>query len=270
MDKNSREYQYSLKGAKRSAELRREYANEKTREVIHDAITGCRIVIKETVAFRYNGRRHSLIPLDLVDEYPITFVFDNHTNGSAGDTYAGKAQDERIERIEIKGSMQSFKRRALAIAASGTVVGEDGIVEKLVLWPEDFGTGQDAWYMRLEIWADLLTKEIDRRRDSEHLAAPSVDHDGDPLLDAYGIIDCLPDAKSDFFEGLAFSNLVEDLISQLDERDKKIFNMRVLDDKMIREVAEELDCAISTIGYRMEKKIIPAIRELAAEEGLFS
>ena len=75
--------------------------------------------------------------------------------------------------------------------------------------------------MRLEIWADLLTKEIDRRRDSEHLAAPSVDHDGDPFLDAYNIIDCLPDAKSDFFENLAFSSMVEDLASHLDEQDKK-------------------------------------------------
>ena len=83
MDKNSLEYQHSLKGAKRSAELRREYANEKTREVIHDAITGCRIVIKETVAFRYSGRRHTLVPLDLVDEYPITFVFDNRASVSS-------------------------------------------------------------------------------------------------------------------------------------------------------------------------------------------
>ena len=132
--------------------------------------------------------------------------------------------------------------------------------------------------MRLEIWADLLTKEIDRRRDSEHLAAPSVDHDGDPFLDAYNIIDCLPDAKSDFFENLAFSSMVEDLASHLDEQEMptasslrcKIFSMRVLDDKMIKDVAEELDCAISTINYRMEKKIIPTIRKLATKEGLFS
>lgn len=98
MDKNSPEYQCSQKGAKRSAELRREYANEKTREVIHDAITGCRIVIKKTVAFRYNGRRH-----------------------------------------------------ALAIAASSTMISEDGIAEKIALWPEDFGSGKEAWYIRLEI-----------------------------------------------------------------------------------------------------------------------
>lgn len=270
MDKDSLEYQYSLKGAKRSAELRRKYANEKTREVIHDAITGCRIVIKETVAFRYNGRRHTLIPLDLVDEYPITFVFDNHASDSMDDIFVRKEQTERTQKIKVKGSMKEFKRHALAIAASGTMVDEDGIPEKLVLWPEDFGAGKEAWYMRLEIWADFLTKEIDRRRDSEHLAAPSVDHDGDPLLDTYNIIDCLPDANSDFSEDLAFSNMVEDLISHLDEQDKKIFNMRVLDDKMIKEVAEELDCAISTINYRMEKKIIPTIRELAAKEGLFS
>ena len=64
--------------------------------------------------------------------------------------------------------------------------------------------------------------------------------------------------------------MVEDLISHLDEQDKKIFSMRVLDDKMIKEVAEELDCAISTINYRMEKKIIPTIRELVAKEGLIS
>lgn len=269
MDKNNREYQYSLKGAKRSAELRRKYAEEKTREVIRDANTGYRIVIKETVAFRYNGRRHTLIPLDLVDEYPITFVFDNHTDGSAGDTYAGKAQNERIEGIEIKGSMQSFKRRALAIAASGTVIGEGGILEKLVLWPEDFGTGQDAWYMRLEIWADILTSEIDLRRDLEYLASASIDHDKDAFHEACSIIDCFPDIKSDFFEDLAFSSMIDGLISQLDERDKIIFSMRVLDDKMIKEVAEELDCAISTINYRMEKKIIPAIREVMTKEGLF-
>ena len=270
MDKNSLEYQYSLEGAKRSAELRRKYANEKTREVIRDAITGCRIVIKETVAFRYNGRRHTLVPLDLVDEYPITFVIDNHASDSMGDTLVRKEQAERIEKIEVKGSMKEFKRHALAIAASGTMADGDGIAEKVVLWPEDFGTGKEAWNMRLEIWADLLTKEIDRRRDSEHLAAPSVDHDGDPFLDAYNIIDCLPDAKSDFFENLAFSSMVEDLASHLDEQDKKIFSMRVLDDKMIKDVAEELDCAISTINYRMEKKIIPTIRKLATKEGLFS
>ena len=80
----------------------------------------------------------------------------------------------------------------------------------------------------------------------------------------------MPDAKSDFFEDLAFCSMVEDLISHLDEQDQKIFNMRMLDDKMIKEVAEELDCAISTINYRMEKKIIPTIRELAAKEGLLS
>lgn len=270
MDKNSLEYQYSLEGAKRSAELRRKYADEKTREIIRDAITGCRIVIKETVAFRYNGRRHTLVPLDLVDEYPITFVFDNHANDSMGEIFVRKEQAERIKKIKVKGSMKEFKRHALAIAASGTMVDEDGIPEKLVLWPEDFGTGKEAWYMRLEIWVDLLTKEIDRRRDSNHLTAPSVDHDEDPFLDAYNIIDCLPDTESDFFEGLAFSNMLEDLISHLDEQDKKIFSMRMLDDRLIREVAEELDCAISTINYRMEKKIIPTIRKLATKEGLFS
>lgn len=270
MDKNSLEYQYSLKGAKRSAELRRKYANEKTKEVIRDAITGRRIVIKETVAFRYNGRRHTLIPLDLVDEYPITFVFDNRASDSMGDIFVSKAQTERIKKIEVKGSMAEFKRHALAMAASGTMVDENGIAEKLVLWPEDFGIGKEAWYMRLEIWADLLTKEIDRRRDSLYLSAPSVNHDEDPFLGAYNIIDCLPDAESDFFENLALSSIVEGLISHLDEQDKKIFSMRVLDDKMIKDVAEELDCAISTINYRMEKKIIPTIRKLATKEGLFS
>lgn len=205
-----------------------------------------------------------------MDEYPITFVFDNHANKSTDDIFVSNKHTERIKRIKVKGSMADFKRHALAIAASGTIVAEDGIVEKLVLWPEDFGFGEKAWHMRLEIWADLLTKEINRRRDSKHLAAPSINHNEDSLLDAYSIIDCLPDAKADFFESLAFSKLVKDLISHLDEQDKKIFSMRVLDDKMIKEVAEELDCAISTISYRMEKKIIPTLRELIAKEGFFS
>lgn len=133
MDKNGLEYQHSLKGARHSAELHRKYDNEKTKEVIRDAITGCRIVLKETVAFRYNGYRHTLVPLCLVNEYPITFVFDNHASDSMGDIFVRKKQAERIEKIEVKGSMKEFKRHALAIAASGTMVDEDGIAEKLVL-----------------------------------------------------------------------------------------------------------------------------------------
>lgn len=91
-----------------------------------------------------------------------------------------------------------------------------------------------------------------------------------PLLGAYNIIDCLPNAKSGFFENLAFASMVEDLTSRLDDQNRKIFSMRVLDDKLIKEVAEELDCAISTINYHMEKKIIPTLRELAVKKGFFS
>lgn len=105
-----------------------------------------------------------------------------------------------------------------------------------------------------------LTKEVDRRRDSEQLTASSVNHDEDLFLGACNTVDYLPDAKSDFFDDLSFFSIVEDPISPLDEQDKKIFSIRVLADKRIEEVSKEQNCAISTINYCMEKKIIPTIR----------
>ena len=68
-------HEKSLEGARNSASRRAERSKEDVREVYEhaDGVT----IVYETHAVRLEGVRRTLIPLDLVDEYPIVMEFAN-------------------------------------------------------------------------------------------------------------------------------------------------------------------------------------------------
>ena len=125
-------HEKSLEGARNSASRRAERSKEETREVYSHADGGVTVVY-ETHAVRLEGVRRTLIPLDLVDECPIVMEFAN------GDGAVGRDRSERAaERpaIEVRGALKDVKHEVLRRAASGTVRDADGVVRKLVVWPD--------------------------------------------------------------------------------------------------------------------------------------
>ena len=156
-------HEKSLEGARNSASRRAERSKEDVREVYEhaDGVT----IVYETHAVRLEGVRRTLIPLDLVDEYPIVMEFAND-EGPVGKGMPHRPADRPA--IEVRGAMRDVKHEVLRRAASGTVRDADGVMRKLVVWPDELGEG--SFRFRLEWWAGYLRERIDARREGSRLS----------------------------------------------------------------------------------------------------
>lgn len=156
-------HEKSLEGARNSASRRAERSKEDVREVYEhaDGVT----IVYETHAVRLEGVRRTLIPLDLVDEYPIVMEFAND-EGPVGKGMPHRPADRPA--IEVRGAMRDVKHEVLRRAASGTVRDADGVMRKLVVWPDELGEG--SFRFRLEWWAGYLRERIDARREGSRRA----------------------------------------------------------------------------------------------------
>ena len=95
-------HEKSIEGARNSVRRRAERAKEEVREVYEHGDGGVTVVY-ETHAVRLEGVRRTLIPLDLVEEYPIVMEFSN------GDRTPARGSAERgVGRpaIEVRGDLR--------------------------------------------------------------------------------------------------------------------------------------------------------------------
>lgn len=266
-------HEKSLEGARNSASRRAERSKEEVREVYEHADGGVTVVY-ETHAVRLEGVRRTLIPLDLVDEYPIVMEFAN------GDGAVCRDRSERAAGhpvIEVRGALKDVKHEVLRRAASGTVRDADGVVRKLVVWPDELGEG--SFRFRLEWWAVYLRGRIDARRegsrrvirdgltDLESIAAAA--EAGGSAARRLAAPDGSGPASGGEEGGYAYLDLVdaiESVLAGASERDAYIFRQHFFEGREFKEVASELGCANSTATYAM-KKLLPLVRRCLKELG---
>lgn len=266
-------HEKSLEGARNSVSRRAERSKEEAREVYEHADGGVTVVY-ETHAVRLEGVRRTLIPLDLVDEYPIVMEFAN------GDGAVGRDRSERAfgrPAIEVGGALKDVKHEVLRRAASGTVRDADGVVRKLVVWPDELGAG--SFRFRLEWWADYLRGRIDARRegsrrvirdgvtDLESIAAAA--EAGGSAARRLAAPDGSGPASGGEEDGYAYLDLVdaiESVLAGANERDAYIFRQHFFQDREYKDIARELGCANSTATYAM-KKLLPLVRKCLRELG---
>lgn len=266
-------HEKSLEGARNSASRRAERSKEEAREVYEHADGGVTVVY-ETHAVRLEGVRRTLIPLDLVDEYPIVMEFAN------GEGPVGRGRSERAAgrpAIEVRGALKDVKHEVLRRAASGTVRDADGVVRKLVVWPDELGEG--SFRFRLEWWADYLRGRIDDRRegsrrvirdgvtDLESIAAAA--EAGGSAARRLAAPDGSGPASGGEEGGYAYLDLVdaiESVLASASERDAYIFRQHYYCEREFKDIASELKCANSTMTYAM-KRLIPLVRKCLRELG---
>lgn len=266
-------HEKSLEGARNSASRRAERSKEEAREVYEHADGGV-TVVHETHAVRLEGVRRTLIPLDLVDDYPIVMEFAN------GEGPVGRDCSERAAgrpAIEVRGALKDVKHEVLRRAASGTVRDADGVVRKLVVWPDELGEG--SFRFRLEWWADYLRGRIDDRRegsrrvirdgvtDLESIAAAA--EAGGSAARRLGAPDGSGPASGGEEGGYAYLDLmdaIESVLAGASERDAYIFRQHFFQDREYKDIARELGCANSTATYSM-KRLLPLVRKCLRDLG---
>ncbi len=264
-------HEKSIEGARNSVRRRAERAREEVREVYEHGDGGVTVVY-ETHAVRLEGVRRTLIPLDLVDEYPIVMEFSNGDRTPArGSTDRGTGRPA----IEVKGDLKDVKHEVLRRAASGTVRDADGVVRKLVLYPDELGEG--SFRFRLEWWAGYLRDRIDARREGSLRADRGgvtdlesiVDEAGGPAGGRLAAPGGGASAAGEAEEGYSYFELVdaiESVLAGASERDAYIFRQHFFEDREYKDIAEDLGCANSTATYAM-KKLLPLVRECLRELG---
>lgn len=266
-------HEKSLEGARNSVSRRAERSKEDVREVYEHADGGVTVVY-ETHAVRLEGVRRTLIPLDLVDEYPIVMEFAND-EGPVDRGVPHRPADRPA--IEVRGAMRDVKHEVLRRAASGTVRDADGVVRKLVVWPDELGEG--SFRFRLEWWAGYLRERIDARRegsrrairdgvtDLESIAAAA--EAGGSAARRLAAPDGSGPASGGEEGGYAYLDLVdavESVLAGASERDAYIFRQHFYQDREYKDIASELGCANSTATYAM-KKLLPLVRKCLRELG---
>ena len=265
-------HEKSLEGARNSASRRAERSKEDVREVYEhaDGVT----IVYETHAVRLEGVRRTLIPLDLVDEYPIVMEFAND-EGPVGKGMPHRPADRPA--IEVRGAMRDVKHEVLRRAASGTVRDADGVMRKLVVWPDELGEG--SFRFRLEWWAGYLRERIDARREGSRRAIRDGVTDLESIAAAAEAAGsaarrlAAPDgsgpASGGEEGGYAYLDLVdavESVLAGASERDAYIFRQHFFQDREYKDIARELGCANSTATYSM-KKLLPLVRKCLREPG---
>lgn len=266
-------HEKSLEGARNSASRRAERSKEEAREVYEHADGGVTVVY-ETHAVRLEGVRRTLIPLDLVDEYPIVMEFAN-SEGAVGRDGTECASGRPA--IEVRGALKDVKHEVLRRAASGTVRDADGVVRKLVVWPDELGEG--SFRFRLEWWAEYLRGRIDDRRegsrrvirdgvtDLESIAAAA--EAGGSAARCLAAPDGSGPASGGEEGGYAYLDLVdaiESVLAGASERDAYIFRQHFFQDREYKDIARELGCANSTATYSM-KRLLPLVRKCLRDLG---
>lgn len=264
-------HEKSLEGARNSVKRRAERAKEEVREVYEHGDGGVTVVY-ETYAVRLESVRRTLIPLDLVEEYPIVMEF---SNGDSTPAHGSADRGAGRPAIEVKGDLKDVKHEVLRRAASGTVLDADGMVRKLVLYPDEFGEG--SFRFRLEWWASYLRERIDAKRDGSRRADRGGVTDLESIMDEAGGLaggrfvaagGNVP-AAADEDEGYSYFELVdaiESVLAGASERDAYIFRQHYFENREFQDVAKEIGCANSTVTYAM-KKLLPLVRECLKELG---
>lgn len=253
-------YEKSIEGARNSAAMREQRSREKVREV-YEHEDGGATVVYETHAVRYEGVHRTLIPLDLVNEYPIVMEFSN------GERLAGRhgAGDSGVHpAIEVEGAMKDVKHEVLRRAASGTLRDADGVVRKLVIYPENLG--ECSFRFRLEWWAGYLRERIDTKRDGSRRVIREGATDLESIVAEAGGCSLAVGVEEDGYAYFDLVDAVESVLADVSERDAYIFRQRFFEDREYKDIAGELGCANSTATYAM-KKLLPLVRECLRELG---
>lgn len=256
----------SVKGARESARLRSERAQEKVTEVIEHE-DGTVTVVRETYALHLIGARRTLVPLDLVNEYPIVLEFvDEPLEGASAE-----------EPWQVRGSLKDVKHEVLRRAASGTIRGEDGSLKKLVINPGDLGEG--SFHVRLAWWTNVLDERLSSQRDEGRRLVCDGVSDVESIVADDDVDDssCSKAGPG----GLAMSGLgqveggygycelvdaIESVLSEVGDYEAHIFREHFLNDRDYKEIARELGKACSSMTYAM-KKVLPLVRERLRELG---
>ena len=173
--------------------------------------------------------------------------------------------------------MRDVKHEVLRRAASGTVRDADGVMRKLVVWPDELGEG--SFRFRLEWWAGYLRERIDARREGSRRAIRDGVTDLESIAAAAEAAGsaarrlAAPDgsgpASGGEEGGYAYLDLVdavESVLAGASERDAYIFRQHFFQDREYKDIARELGCANSTATYSM-KKLLPLVRKCLRELG---
>ena len=255
-------YEKSIEGARNSAKRRVERANEEVREVVeHD--DGSVTVVRETYAVHLVGARRTLIPLDLVEHYPIVFEFDG--GSPCGAPSAGEDAPVHPE-IRVEGDLRDVKHDVLRRAASGTVRDADGVVRKLVVYPDELGG--NSFRFRLEWWIGFLDERLQEKREAKRRAVLNGSSGSDPasssavegsFCSSWG--GCMAAAYiEEGYPCIELLDAIESVLRGFSERDAFIFRERFFAEREFKDIALELGCANSTLTYAM-KKLLPVVWE---------
>lgn len=160
--------------------------------------------------------------------------------------------------------MKDVKHEVLRRAASGTVRDADGVVRKLVVYPESLG--EWSFRFRLEWWAGYLRERIDAKRDGSRRVICEGETDLESIVAETGGSVLAAGAEE---RGNAYFDLVdavESVLADASEHDAYIFRQRFFEDREYKDIAGELGCANSTATYAM-KKLLPLMRKCLRELG---
>ena len=256
-------YEDSIKGAKESARLRSERAEEPVREVIeHD--DGTVTYIHVTYALHRMGAYRTFVPLDILD-YPIVLKFDNCVDDGVADDLPA-----------VTGALKDVKSKVLRDAASGSQYDENGIPAKLVIQAADLG--DDSFRLRLAWWTKYLDERLDDNRDARRRAFCDGGSDiesiaEDPAIDDSALRSMLDgislSASASFDPDFALVDLIdaiEDVLSDVPEEQAEIFRRHFFGEEDYKDIAQSLGKACSSMTYAMGK-LLPLLRERLEELG---
>ena len=278
--------QKSLEGGRNSARLRVQRAAEPVREVI-DLGDGSVIAVHDTFAEHRRGGRSTLVPADLVKQYPIVVgELPAHADGNAGvdggGGDVGSSADGVVENLgfKVEGPLKGFKHQVLRAAkAAFKATGEDSSDGKRVVLPAEFEALGLTYRIRLVYWTAVLDERLDdKRADGKRAICDGVTDIDTAVNDSE--IDSLSCVKRGANGGSAsaLASLEEgygmvDLLSAIDsalerfsETDQYIFKQHFLEGREYQDIAAELGKANSSMTYAM-KRVLPAVRQCLRDLG---
>ena len=176
----------------------------------------------------------------------------------SGETLLAKAEqvDNYLGMPGLSGKQMMERFTQHARDASGTVRDADGVMRKLVVWPDELGEG--SFRFRLEWWAGYLRERIDARREGSRRAIRDGVTDLESIAAAAEAAGsaarrlAAPDgsgpASGGEEGGYAYLDLVdavESVLAGASERDAYIFRQHFFQDREYKDIARELGCAPS-------------------------
>ncbi len=258
----------SLKGGQASACLRAERAKEPVRKV-YDCGDGTKIKVHDSFAEHRRGIYCTLVPLDLVELYPIVMGEFDFVAGTGGADVIGEEFGIRVE-----GALKDFKHQVLRAAkvASGAAAGEvQG--HGIVVLPAEFEALGFTFDFRLLYWTGILDERLEAKRadrnrvvcggasDIEAIASDeNIDESSCVKRLSDGSAACVAACLDGNYAVIELRQTIDELLEQFDEVDQYIFRQHFLEGRDYQDIAAELGKANSSITYAM-KRVLPILRQ---------